>query len=59
MEKKMYVLLDGVGDPVKFYKFTQAEYFVIDDILCETGTDYELCSIEDLAYMEIKGEKYE
>lgn len=59
MKKKMYVLLNGVGDPVRFYKFTQEECFVIEDILCETGTDYELCSIEDLEFTEIKGEKYE
>lgn len=59
MEKKMYALLNSVGDPVRFYKFTQEERFVIEDILYETETDYELCSIEDLEFTEIKGEKYE
>ena len=59
MEKKMYVLVNGVGDPACFYKFTQEERFVIEDILYETGTDYELRSIEDIEFTEIKGEKYE
>ena len=59
MEKKMFALLNGVGDPVRFYKFTSEEYFIIEDILYETGTDYELCSIENIEYTEIKGEKYE
>ena len=59
MEKKMYALLNGVGDPVRFYKFTQEERFVIEDILYETGTDYVLCSIENLEFTEIKGKKYE
>ena len=59
MEKKMYVLVNGMGDPVRFYKFTQEERFVIEDILYETGTNYELHSIEDIEFTEIKGEKYE
>lgn len=59
MEKKMYVLVNGVGDPMRFYKFTQEERFVIEDILYETETDYELRPIEDIEFTEIKGEKYE
>lgn len=59
MEKKMYALLNCTGDPVCFYKFTKEELFVIEDILYEVGTDYELRSIEDLDFTEIKGEKYE
>lgn len=59
MEKKMYALLNGVGDPVRFYKFTQEECFVIEDILYETGTAYVLCPIENIEFTEIKGKKYE
>ena len=59
MEKKLYALVNEVGDPVRFYKFTQEECFVIEDILYETGTNYELCSIEDIEFTEIKGEKNE
>lgn len=57
MKKNFYVLLNN-GDPIRFFKLTLEEYFVMSDLLSEVETkDYELCPIDDVEYTEIKGER--